>query len=444
VDCNDDSNTATLTSSLSVPVANGQTYYIQVAEWDDGDNGWGGTIALALTGSGTAGVSNDDPSSPLSISSIPYSGSMNTSGASAGANDPVHSCTGRADSATVWFRFVATLTGTVSVNANGSDYYTVLAAYPSSVSASTELACSASWTTSPRSAISFPVSQGQTYYIQASAWGLSNGGNLSLNATASGESASSYYFVPVTPCRVADTRTGEGFSGAFGPPTMNGGTTRTIPLTQSRCSIPAGAMAYSLNFTVVPRSALGYLATWPSGQARPLVSTLNSPSGKILANAAIVPAGSGGAIDVFVTDTTDVIVDINGYFAPRTTPNGLMFYRVTPCRISDTRDPAGPFGGPVMEGGATRSFTVPSAACNIPSSAQAFSLNATVVPDGNLGYLSLWPTGQSQPLVSTLNSPRGLITANAAIVPAGTNGAVSAYVTNRTHLILDINGYFGQ
>jgi hypothetical protein len=29
-----------------------------------------------------------------------------------------------------------------------------------------------------------------------------------------------------------------------------------------------------------------------------------------------VPAGTGGAVSVFVSDATDVIVDINGYFAP--------------------------------------------------------------------------------------------------------------------------------
>ena len=29
-----------------------------------------------------------------------------------------------------------------------------------------------------------------------------------------------------------------------------------------------------------------------------------------------------------------------------------------------------------------------------------------------------------------------------AIVPAGTNGAVSVYVTNTTHVIIDIDGYF--
>lgn len=34
------------------------------------------------------------------------------------------------------------------------------------------------------------------------------------------------------------------------------------------------------------------------------------------------------------------------------------------------------------------------------------------------------------------------MTSNAAIVPAGTGGAIVALVTDSTHLILDINGYF--
>jgi hypothetical protein len=80
--------------------------------------------------------------------------------------------------------------------------------------------------------------------------------------------------------------------------------------------------------------------------------------------------------------------------------------------------------------------------CNIPATAAAYSLNVTVVPDGVLSYLSAWPTGSSRPLVSTLNSFDGSVVANAAIVPAGADGAVSIYVTNQTHVILDINGYF--
>jgi hypothetical protein len=41
----------------------------------------------------------------------------------------------------------------------------------------------------------------------------------------------------------------------------------------------------------------------------------------------------------------------------------------------------------------------------------------------------------------TLNSWDGTVVADAAIVPAGTGGAISVFVTNRTHVILDINGY---
>ena len=67
--------------------------------------------------------------------------------------------------------------------------------------------------------------------------------------------------------------------------------------------------------------------------------------------------------------------------------------------------------------------------------------NATVVPTGALGYLSLWPDGQGQPLVSTLNAFDGIITSNMAIMPS-TNGKVDAYASGLTQLILDISSYF--
>ncbi len=224
---------------------------------------------------------------------------------------------------------------------------------------------------------------------------------------------------------------------------MGGGSTRVFPVTQSACNIPANAQAYSLNVTVVPPGPLTYLSIWPTGQPQPVVSTLNSFDGLIVANAAIVPSGSNGAISVFVSDATDVIIDINGYFAPATMPNNLSFYSVTPCRVVDTRNPNGPLGGPLMTGGSIRSFPIPSSSCGVPSSAAAYSFNVTVVPRRPLGYLTTWPTGQAQPVVSTLNSVDGSIVANAAIVPAGTNGAVSFFVTDDTDVIIDINGYFG-
>jgi hypothetical protein len=69
--------------------------------------------------------------------------------------------------------------------------------------------------------------------------------------------------------------------------------------------------------------------------------------------------------------------------------------------------------------------------------------NATVIPPGSLGYLTLWPDGADQPVVSTLNAFDGSLTNNMAIVPAGTQGKIDAYAGNGlTQLILDISSYF--
>jgi hypothetical protein len=244
-------------------------------------------------------------------------------------------------------------------------------------------------------------------------------------------------FVAVTPCRLVDTR-----SQAGGGP-IPGGTFRSFPIPQEGgCSIPSTAAAYALNVSVVPSAPLGYLTIWPTGQDQPLVATLNSLDGRIKANAAIVAAGDQGAISIYVTNTTHVILDINGYFAP-VSGSTLAFYPLPPCRVADTRHPNGGLGSPYLTGGQERVFPVLDAAsCNIPSSAAAYSLNVTVVPHGGLGYLSVWPTGGSRPTVSTLNDVGGNVIANAAIVPAGTGGKVSVYPTNDTDLVIDINGYF--
>jgi hypothetical protein len=122
--------------------------------------------------------------------------------------------------------------------------------------------------------------------------------------------------------------------------------------------------------------------------------------------------------------------------------SALTFVPISPCRVVDTRNPMGALGGPALQAATPRSFPVLSGSCGIPANASAYSLNVTVVPSGFLGYLTLWPTGNTQPLASTINSYLGVAVANAAIVSAGTNGAVSAYATNPTDVILDINGYF--
>jgi alpha-tubulin suppressor-like RCC1 family protein len=245
-------------------------------------------------------------------------------------------------------------------------------------------------------------------------------------------------FVPVAPCRIADTRNP---TGPFGGPSIPGGTARNFAIPSSSCFIPSTATAYSINVTVVPHGTLTFLTIYPTGQSLPLASTLNSFDGRVKANAAMVPAGVGGSISVFVTDTTDVILDINGYFV---TPSSstLTFFPLPPCRIADTRSANSPLGGPSMFGGQDRTFPVLSSFCNIPSTALAYSLNFTAIPHGLLGFVTTWPTGGAQPLVSTLNASTGQVTANAAIVPAGAGGQIDVFATDTTDLVIDVNGYF--
>jgi uncharacterized repeat protein (TIGR03803 family) len=248
-------------------------------------------------------------------------------------------------------------------------------------------------------------------------------------------------FVPLSqPCRAVDTRPSQGGGGP-----IPGGTFQNFPISgEHDCAVLPNAAVYSMNVTVVPGPKLGYLTIWPAGEPQPVVSTLNSVDGRVKADAAIVPAGTGGAVSIYVTDTTNVIVDVNGYFAP-VTGSTLAFYTLKPCRVADTRNSTFPqgLGPPSLSAGVERQFPILNAtSCNIPSRAAAYSLNFTVVPSGTLGYLTVWPTGQNRPTVSTLNDVLGRVIANAAIVVAGTGSEVSAYATNNTDLVIDINGYF--
>ena len=260
---------------------------------------------------------------------------------------------------------------------------------------------------------------------------------LFLTVPLVGNAQNALQFIPVTPCRIVDTRPQNGGNGP-----IQGGTAQNFSIqgNQGGCTnIPATAAAYSLNVTVVPQGPLGYLTVWPAGQNQPLVSTMNSVDGRVKANAAIVGAGSGGQLSVFASNTTNLVLDLDGYFeATPTTDPVLAFYPLAPCRVLDTRQ------GQFLQGGQQYAFPV-TGLCNIPSSATAYSLNFTAVPHQPLGYLTVWPAGQSQPLASILNAPTGTVTANAGIVPMGSDtqgNNIDVFASDDSDLVIDVNGYF--
>jgi hypothetical protein len=244
-------------------------------------------------------------------------------------------------------------------------------------------------------------------------------------------------FATIAPCRVVDTRLP---NGALAGPALLAKTARSFPVMAANCNIPSNATAYSLNITAIPRTTLGFLTMWSSGKTQPLASTLNATTGTVVANAALLEAGTGGMIDAYATDESHLVIDINGYFSPTAT---ALYYPASGCRIANTNGPAGAFGGPKMAALETRGFTPEAGSCPIAPGPLAYALNATVVPDGPFGFLTLWPAGANRPTVSTLNAVDGSITSNAAIVATGTpTGRLNAFTSESTHLILDLLGYF--
>jgi hypothetical protein len=122
-------------------------------------------------------------------------------------------------------------------------------------------------------------------------------------------------FVPITPCRVADTR-GNGFTGTYGPPSMAGGASRNFTIS-TQCGIPAGAVAVSFNFTVWNTLSYGDLKVYPTAGTVAAVSTLNwNPGVLALANAAVVPLGTSGQITTVNESGSpiDLFIDVNGYY----------------------------------------------------------------------------------------------------------------------------------
>ena len=160
----------------------------------------------------------------------------------------------------------------------------------------------------------------------------------------------------------------------------------------------------------------------------------NPPS---LSNTATVtlPSGYGD-----LTPSNNTAIDTDLILYPPT-----AFFAVAPCRVVDTRNAAGPTGGPALVASATRAFPVTSGTCAIPSSAHAVSVNLTVVGPSAPGFLTLYRSDiDTAPSVSSINFVSGKTRANNAIVMLAPDGQIK--VTNGSagsvHFVMDVNGYY--
>lgn len=118
------------------------------------------------------------------------------------------------------------------------------------------------------------------------------------------------------------------------------------------------------------------------------------------------------------------------------------YFTTTPCRLLDTRNPDGPFGGPALSPGIARDFGL-NPQCGIPASAVTLAVNVTVTAPSAAGHLTVY-SGFEVPPTSTLNYQAGQTRANNAIVPLdpGSFRIRSVQPSGTVHVIIDVTGYF--
>jgi uncharacterized repeat protein (TIGR01451 family) len=179
-------------------------------------------------------------------------------------------------------------------------------------------------------------------------------------------------------------------------------------------------------------TGLWSIASIASGATETLTVTVDAPSVDTTFSAQAVAAAT--TADPNTANNT----------ASQTVVVGFGFYTVAACRLIDTRNPNGPYGGPAVAAVSTRVFGG-TGFCGVPSDAKALSINITVTQATAGGDLRLYANGAPIPPASVINYSANQTRANNAVLALGTTGQFvlqSDQATGNVNVILDVNGYF--
>jgi glucose/arabinose dehydrogenase len=244
-------------------------------------------------------------------------------------------------------------------------------------------------------------------------------------------------FVPLTPTRVMDTREGLGFSGG------RVGADSTVALSLAGSVVPSTAVAVAYNVTATGNQGPGFLTLWPAGTRKPGTSSVNFAGDEDVANAAVVAVGPVGATNVYSSTATHVVIDVTGYWLPAASATDGRFVPLTePRRVADTRSGSGVRPGKVAAGGSL-DIEVQAPGIIAANNASAVAITVTAVNSDAAGFVTVWPTGVTRPVASTLNpTAAGDVRANLVILPLGTNGKVSVYSSGGADILIDLVGTF--
>jgi IPT/TIG domain len=268
-----------------------------------------------------------------------------------------------------------------------------------------------------------------------------------------GGSGTTGLFNPLSPARLADTRTGSGepYAGDTLGSGMDGAANSTLNVqVTGQGGVPStGVSAVVLNVTSTNATAPTWLAVYPQGSTRPFASNVNNVDGSSQSTRVVVPVGPTGEISVFNwAGNNDVVVDVNGWFTSATGGTGNTYSGFSPQRIADTRPSSGqPYAGDTI--GPNHSLTIQIAgtggvpamsSANPPSSVV---LNVTVTNTTSPSWLTAYPADETLPLASDLNWNPGVTKANMVVVKLSSAGAITLYnYQGSTDVVVDVAGFY--
>lgn len=119
---------------------------------------------------------------------------------------------------------------------------------------------------------------------------------------------------------------------------------------------------------------------------------------------------------------------------------GRLVRIVTPCRLLDTHKKGGP-----IRAGTVRKVTVVGK-CGIPGSATAIIASVTTTASTSNGYLTGYPTGTTRPKARFATYLKGQAMTVGATLPLriGQEPSLSIFSSGRTHVIIDVTGYYEE
>jgi hypothetical protein len=247
-------------------------------------------------------------------------------------------------------------------------------------------------------------------------------------------------FTSLTPTRVLDTR------NAIGATRFPVGPSRAISVAvRGVGGVPAsGVSAVALNVTVTEASLGGFVTVHPTDVNRPNASNLNFTPGQTIPALVIAKVGPDGRACIHnEIGTAHVVADVVGWFADGTS-SGASLTALTPSRVLDTRIGIGA-AGPIGELGVIE-VTLAGQGGVPATGVTGVVLNVTTDrPTGSRSYVTVWPTGERQPVASSLNMVADETAPNLVFARLTDTGKISFFnETGTTHLIADVLGWFGS